>query len=566
MTIDIQLKPFSIHAELWVGDRLLIDHLGWEDSIRSLEKAIKRIDAAFHPKARQYKAGSIDYLIFEGGPSYIKFDGLGGICMWILFSELLKRAKEKYSDITLTLTQSAPEPWKKYITKNLNIKIIEKYETIVNYQNMLRRDRSHKISSILSAIIKPIISRNICCKKSLSIPLAFITTNEEKFASYGDAPKMLSKYFKIIGLRVKEKPWRVSRAYTGNLWSSLAEATALTAINSLTLALRLWIREKQLLREVAKYDDMLAVMMRHHYGSFYMAALHYITTENLLRKVKPAFLVSNGNYNNPHEARLNIACKAAGVPSINVCQRYASDHIPAMVFDYNRDFQFLPDRFVTFRKKSSKKIQDWGVPPNLISIGDRHASSKPEKTPTDSKEESKKISVLLFLDDPSVNSLIIPPIVDAIKKSGANLKVRSHPKHPILNQKNNLEHLSLVQWENVSDIPLDEVITPYCTVSVSPCSSIGIDAAQKGAAILWLPFAMGSHSLFAEDLLSTTGEKFLSPECLTQRVLELTSNSTLCRDVCQNHFEKLNETPVALHVGIFSHLKSIGFSHSLFTS
>ena len=99
------------HADLWLGDRLLIDVLGWEAAAACLDRAIGRLDAAFHPPGRDTGPGSLDHLLFEGGPFYAKRDGMSGLPMWLYLGELLRAASAITPERRLVLGRVAPPVW-----------------------------------------------------------------------------------------------------------------------------------------------------------------------------------------------------------------------------------------------------------------------------------------------------------------------------------------------------------------------------------------------------------------------------------------------------------------------
>jgi hypothetical protein len=137
--------------------------------------------------------------------------------------------------------------------------------------------------------------------------------------------------------------------------------------------------------------------------------------------------------------------------------------------------------------------------------------------------------------------------------------VRAHPRRPLDDQPDVRAMLDARGWEEVTGRPLDRVVVPGATIGISPCSSVGVDAAQQGAALLWLPQIMGSHALLNQDLLQATGHRCDGPADLARRLAEWSDPAT-CHRVARAHRDRLAERVAPLHHAVSEQLARAGIT------
>jgi hypothetical protein len=373
------------HADLWLGDRLLIDVLGWEAAAACLDRAVGRLDAAFHPPGRDMGVDAFDHLLFEGGPFYAKRDGMSGLPMWLYLEELLHAATAITPERRLVLGRVAPPVWVAGLRAGLGLEVSETPGLPAPHRaELYRGERSDQWWTVLRA---------------------------------GYLVDDLGDGFRLLGLRPKEKPWRVRLRYDDGIWSCYPRATPADIGRAHLLARRLAARMAVLRAEVAPREPLVADFLCYRYGAFFATALHFVTLERFLRRHRPAALITSGSYNNPDEVRTNLVCRRLGIPTVNVSQRTLSTAIPAMRIDHARDRAFLPDRFVVCRDSSAGMLAGWGVPRDRISVGDRarrgggagDAEARPEIVETEARP-----AILLMLDDHMANRALVPAVLDGL--------------------------------------------------------------------------------------------------------------------------------------------------------
>jgi hypothetical protein len=549
------------HADLWLGDRLLIDVLGWDASAACLGRAVGRLDAAFHPPGRDMAAGSLDHLLFEGGPFYAKRDGMSGLPMWLYLDELLSAAMTVTTERRLVLGRVAPPVWVEGLRARLGLQVIEEDglpapSPVDHY----RGERSGAWTSVLHASIRPLRSRLAGGPRgSARGPLLLLSLRDWDDHGFGYMVGDLCEAFRILGLRPKEKPWRLRACYDDGLWSSYSSATPTDIGRAHVLALRLRSRMAVLRKSVAMLEPLVADFLRYRYGSLFATALHVVTLERFLRRHKPAALITSGSYNNPDEVRTNLICRKLGIPVVNVSQRALSASIPAMRIDHDRDRAFLPERFVVYRETSADILAGWGVPRDRISVGDRACRGGEAEAANTAPDPVRPVSrpvVLLMLDDHMANRTLVPAVLDGLDPDLC-LMVRAHPRRPLDEQPDIRAMLDARGWEDVTGRPLDQVVVPGATIAISPCSSVGVDAAQQGAALLWFPQIMGSHALLNQDLLQATGHLCDSPAELARLIADWSDPAT-CSRMAMAHRDRLAEPVFPLRDAVVEQLSRAG--------
>lgn len=551
------------HADLWLGDRLLIDVLGWDASAACLDRAVRRLDDAFHPTGRDMGPDSLDHLLFEGGPFYAKQDGMSGLPMWLYLEELLRAAREITPERRLVLERVAPPVWITGLRETLGLDITEEAGLPPPHPvELYRGERTGQWWTVLQGSLRPLVSKLGGAPRGTETgPLLLLSLRDWDDHGFGYMVGDLGEGFPLLGLRPKEKPWRVRARYGAGIWSCYAAASPGEIVRAHLLARRLRARMAALRAEVARREPLVADFLSYRYGSFFATALHFVTLERFLRQRKPAALITSGSYNNPDEVRTNLVCRKLGVPVINVSQRTLSASIPAMLVDYDRDRATLADRFVVYRDSSADTLAGWGVPRDRISVGDR-ALRKGGAGDTDMLpalvETDTRPAILLMLDDHMANRALVPAVLDGLDPD-LRLMVRAHPRRPLDEQPDVRAMLDARGWEDVTGKPLDQVVVPGATIGISPCSSVGVDAAQQGAALLWFPQIMGSHALLNQDLLHATGHRCEGPADLARHIADWSDPAT-CRAMAQAHRDRLAERVAPLHDAVIEQLARAGIT------
>jgi hypothetical protein len=415
---------------------------------------------------------------------------------------------------------------------------------------------------VLRASLLPLVARQGGGPRGAADgPLLLLSLRDWNDHGFGYLVDDLGDGFRLLGLRPKEKPWRVRLRYDDGIWSCYPRATPADIGRAHLLARRLAARMAVLRAEVAPREPLVADFLCYRYGAFFATALHVVTLERFLRRHRPAALITSGSYNNPDEVRTNLVCRRLGIPTVNVSQRTLSTAIPAMRIDHARDRAFLPDRFVVCRDSSAGMLAGWGVPRDRISVGDRarrkggagDAEARPEIVETEARP-----AILLMLDDHMANRALVPAVLDGLDPD-LRLMVRAHPRRPLDDQPDVRAMLDARGWEEVTGRALDRVVVPGATIGISPCSSVGVDAAQQGAALLWLPQIMGSHALLNQDLLQATGHRCDGPADLARRIAEWSDPAT-CRRVARAHRDRLAERVAPLHDAVSEQLARAGIT------
>jgi hypothetical protein len=553
----------GVNADLWLGDRLLIDVLGWDASAACLDRAVRRLDEAFHPAGRDMGPDSLDHLLFEGGPFYAKRDGMSGLPMWLYLEELLRTACEITPERRLVLERVAPPVWIAGLRETLGLDITEEPGLpIADPVELYRGERSGAWWMVVQGSLRPLAAKlKGGPRGTRGVPLLMLSLRDWNSHGFGYMVEDIGARFACIGLRPKEKPWRVRFSYPDGAWSCYPGATLSEITRAHLLARRLRTRMAALRAEVAAAEPLVADFLSYRYGSFFATALHFVTLERFLRQRKPAALITSGSYNNPDEVRTNLVCRKLGIPVINVSQRTLSASIPAMLIDYERDRATLADRFVVYRDSSADTLAGWGVPRDRISVGDR-ALRKGGAGEADTLpalvETGARPAILLMLDDHMANRALVPAVLGGIDPE-LRLMVRAHPRRPLDEQPDVRAMLDARGWEDVTGKPLDQVVVPGATIGISPCSSVGVDAAQQGAALLWFPQIMGSHALLNQDLLHATGHRCEGPADLARHIADWSDPAT-CRAMAQAHRDRLAERVAPLHDAVSEQLARAGIT------
>jgi hypothetical protein len=544
------------HADLWLGDRLLIDVLGWEASAACLDRAVRRLDDAFHPTGRDMGPDSLDHLLFEGGPFYAKQDGMSGLPMWLYLEELLRAAQEITAERRLVLGRVAPPVWVGGLRETLGLDITEEPGLpAADPVELYLGERSGQLWTVLQGSLRPLVSKlHGKPRGTKDGPLLILGIRDWEDHGFGYMLEDLEERFSLLGLRPKEKPWRVRARYGAGIWSCFPSSTLVEIGRAHLLAWRLRVRMAALRAEVAQREPLVADFLSYCYGSFFATALHFVTLERFLRHRKPAALITSGSYNNPDEVRTNLVCRKLGIPSINVSQRTLSASIPAMLIKYSRDHVFLPERFIVYRDSSADTLAGWGVPRDRISVGDRALRNGGtwDALPALVETEARP-AILLMLDDHMANRTLVPAVLDGLDPE-LRLMVRAHPRRPLDEQPDVRAMLDARGWEDVTGKPLDQIVVPGATIGISPCSSVGVDAAQQGAALLWFPQIMGSHALMNQDLLKATGYHCKSPNDLVQQIAKL-AKPQACQNMAREHQNRLSEEVNSLYSAVIHQLE-----------
>jgi hypothetical protein len=293
------------------------------------------------------------------------------------------------------------------------------------------------------------------------------------------------------------------------------------------LGWRLWRRQRRIAPDTARSDKVLASMLTYRYPHLFHAALHALCVEAMVRRLRPAAFIRNGNYNTPDERRTNWACRRAGVPTIVVTPRSLSPRMPAMPVDYAREHESLPAGFVVSDDHSRALLRDWGVPEDRVSLGSLEILAE------DAGEEAAADAAgppcaLILLDSLEISLEMVARILPALPDPEIPLMVRAHPLLPLSTMPGVLDALEGRDWQDVTGVLMRCVVRRDRTLAFSPCSGAGVDAVRCGAALVWMP-DLSSNAPAHADAIASTGRVADGAADLPRHVSLLGDSAALAR-------------------------------------
>lgn len=515
-TTVIALRPGApTPADLWLGGHPLSTHLGWDETLACLDRAIARLFAYFRTAQDRPDRRPTDIFLFEGGWVYAKRDGLAGPVLWLFLLEQLRAAMERWPIARLEVAGGLHVPAEfLQAVRDAGLDTPDPREFPARASAGMRdpRDQVGKWPWVLRSL------RRVAGTRPRAGPCAavgrclLVSTASLQRHRYGtlidDLQRQIGDQARIIGVRPKERPWADDAGYAEGVISPHRGAGPGVVLRAAWMGWRLWRRQRRIAPDMVRADPVLAGMLTYRYPHLFHAALHALCIEATVRRLRPAAFIRNGNYNTPDERRTNWACRRAGVPTIVVTPRSLSPRMPAMPIDYTREKSSLPDGFVVSDAHSHRLLRDWGVPGRAISLGSLEIMAEEAEKAGDPHDDGPEGDgpprALILLDSPNVSQPMLEQILAALPARDIPLLVRAHPLVPLAAQPAILRALDGRDWQDASGLPLREVVRSGRTLALSPCSGAGVDAVRCGAALVWMPY-LSSNAPAHVDAIATTG-------------------------------------------------------------
>lgn len=501
-------------ADLCLGGHPLSTHLGWEDTLACLDRAIARLFAYFRTAQDRPDRSDRDIFLFEGGWVYAKRDGLAGPVLWLFLLEQLRAAMDRWPIARLEVAGGlhVPAEFLQAVRDEAGLDTPDPGRFPAGASAELRdpRDRIGKWRWLIRSVRRVAGTRPRAGLRSAAGRCLLISTASLQRHRYGtlidDLQRQIGATTAIIGVQPKERPWAGDAGYAPGVISPHRGAGPGVVLRAAWMGWRLMRRQRRIAPDMARADPVLAAMLTYRYPHFFHAALHALCIEALVRRLRPAAFIRNGNYNTPDERRTNWACRRAGVPTIAITPRSLSPRMPAMPMDYGRERDSLPAGFVVSDAHSQRLLRAWGVPERAISLGSLEILAEEETGDPrdDGPGDDGPPCALILLDSPEVSGPMLDQILAALPAADVPLLVRAHPLVPLAAQPAVLRALDGRDWQDASGLPMGCVVRPGRTLALSPCSGAGVDAVRCGAALVWMPY-LSSNAPAHVDAIASTG-------------------------------------------------------------
>ena len=502
-------------ADLCLGGHPLSTYLGWGETLACLDRAIARLFAYFRTAQDRTDRTDLDIFMFEGGWVYAKRDGLAGPVLWLFLLEQLRAAQPRISLARLEIEDGlhVPAEFLQAVRDEAGLDTPDPGDFPAGASAELRdpRDRTGKWRWLLRSVRRVAGTRPQAGLRDAAGRCLLVSTASLQKHRYGplidDLQRQIGTQARIIGVQPKERPWADDAGYAEGVISPHRGGGPGAVLRAAWMAWRLMRRQRRIAADMARTDPVLAAMLTYRYPHFFHALLHALCIEALVRRLRPGAFLRNGNYNTPDERRTNWACRRAGVPTIVVTPRSLSPRMPAMPMDHAREHGSLPDGFVVSDAHSRDLLRDWGVPDRAISLGTLEilADEGPAGAgQEDGPRHDGPPCVLILLDSPNVSRPMLGQICAALPDRDVPLLVRAHPLEPLASQPAILQALDGRDWQDVTGLPMRDVVRRDRTLALSPCSGVGVDAVRCGAALVWMPY-LSSNAPAHVDAISSTG-------------------------------------------------------------
>lgn len=500
-------------ADLWLGDSPLSTHLGWEDTLACLDRAIARLFAHFRAAQDRTDRTALDIFLFEGGWVYAKRDGLAGPVLWLFLLEQARAARARMPLARVEVDQGlhVPAEFLAALRDEAGLETPDPGRFPARASAEIRdpRDRMGKWPWLLRSVRRVALSRPDPTLRGAAGRCLLISTASLDKHRYGTLIEDLRAQMgttRIIGVSPKERPWADDSGYARDVISVHRGGGPAVVARAARLAWRLWRRQRRIAPDMARSDPVLASMLTYRYPHLFHAVLHALCIETMLRRLRPLAFIRNGNYNTPDERRTNRACRRAGVPAIAITPRSLSPRMPAMPMDYTREHDSLPTGFVVSDAHSRALLHDWGVPDDRISLGSLEILAEDEEAAPSpgAPGEGGPPCALILLDSPEISLEMMARILPALPDPDIPLLVRAHPLLPLSTMPGVAEALAGRDWQDVTGVLMRRVVRHDRTLAFSPCSGAGVDAVRCGAALVWMP-DLSSNAPAHADAIASTG-------------------------------------------------------------
>ncbi|MBK1634225.1 hypothetical protein [Rhodovulum adriaticum] len=496
-------------ADLYLDGHPLSHLLGWDETLACLDRAIARLFTFFRAAQDRPDRTPLDIFLFEGGWVYAKRDGLAGPVLWLFLLEQLRAgmARRPLARLEIENDLHVPAEFLRAARDELGLVTPDPAGFPAHASAEIRdpRDRMGKWRWLWRSVLRVATTRPDPAVKGAQGRCLLISTASMQKHRYGtlidDLHHQIGDGTRLIGVHPKERAWASDADYPPGVISAHRGGGPGAVLRAAWIGWRVMRRQRQLAPDMRRVDPVLASMLTYRYPHAFHAALHALCIEALVRRLRPAAFIRNGNYNTPDERRTNWACRRAGVPTIVVTPRSLSTRMPAMPMDYRRERDSLPVGYVVSDERSRALLHDWGVPDRDIALGSLEILA--EETPQ-APAEPGPVCALILLDNRRVSGTMIRQILDALPATNIRLLVRAHPLTPFSAQPDVLQALEGRDWEDVTGVLMRKVVRPDRTLAFSPCSGAGVDAVRCGAALVWMPY-LSSNAPAHMDAIASTG-------------------------------------------------------------
>ena len=501
-------------ADLWLGDSPLSTHLGWQDTLACLDRAIARLFAHFRAAQDRADRTALDIFLFEGGWVYAKRDGLAGPVLWLFLLEQVRAARARMPLVRVEVEDGVhvPAEFLQAVRDETGLDTPDPdgFPARASAEMGDPRDRTGKWPWLIRSVRRVALTRPDPTLRGAAGRCLLISTASLQQHRYGtlidDLQRQIGGQARIIGVQPKERPWADDSGYAKDVISVHRGGGPVVLARAAWMGWCLWRRQRRIAPDMARTDPVLAGMLTYRYPHFFHAALHALCIEALVRRLRPAAFIRNGNYNTPDERRTNWACRRAGVQTITVTPRSLSPRMPAMPMDYTRERDSLPTGFVVSDAHSRALLREWGVPDDRISLGSLEILAEDEETdlPAGAAGEGRPPCALILLDSPGISLEMVDRILPTLPDLDIPLLVRAHPLLPLSTMPEVLEALAGRDWQDVTGVLMRRVVRHDRTLAFSPCSGAGVDAVRCGAALVWMP-DLSSNAPAHADAIASTG-------------------------------------------------------------
>ena len=439
-------------ADLWLEDRPLSAHLGWEETLACLDRAIARLFAHFRAAQDRADRGETDIFLFEGGWVYAKRDGLAGPVLWLFLLEQVRAAQGRWPLACVEVEKGlhVPAEFLAALRDEAGLATPDPGGFPAHASAEIRdpRDRMGKWRFLLRSVRRVALSRPGPELRGAAGRCLLISTASLERHRYGtlieDLQAQIGDTTRIIGVQPKERPWAKDTDYAKGVISPHRGGGPLVVLRAAWMGWRLWRRQRRIAPDMARGDPVLASMLTYRYPHLFHAALHALCVGAMVRRLRPGAFIRNGNYNTPDERRTNWACRRAGASTIVVTPRGLSPRMPAMPMDFTREGASLPAGFVVSDDHSRALLRDWGVPNARISLGSLEilAEDAEEEPARDATNEGGPPCALILLDSLEISLEMLARILPALPDPEIPFLVRAHPLLPLSTMPEVLEALA----------------------------------------------------------------------------------------------------------------------------
>jgi hypothetical protein len=215
-------------ADLLLDDRPLSTHLGWDETLACLDRAIDRLFAWFRVAQDRADRSTTDIFLFEGGWVYAKRDGLAGPVLWLFLLEQLRAARALPGRIVAVDVADGlhvPAEFLAAIRDDLGLATPDPGGFPAHADAQMRdpRARMGTWRWLLRSVRRVALSRPGPGLRGLAGRCLLISTASLERHRYGtlidDLRAQMGEDIRILGVRPKERPWAGDAGYPADVIS-----------------------------------------------------------------------------------------------------------------------------------------------------------------------------------------------------------------------------------------------------------------------------------------------------------------------------------------------------------